>query len=109
MYLLYQHNNITKNTLQKFNQVIIIKGRHIEYIKLVIIREPKPFHFNLPKDVNINLKHEIYSIIKYNELLAEHTIKNELTQVMPKYKDGIENLSIYCTWKNIRQQYRTIN
>ena len=44
--------------------------------KLVITTELKTFHFNLPKDTGINLKHEIYSIIKHNELLAEHTLKN---------------------------------
>ena len=38
--------------------------------RLVITTEPKFFHLDLPKDVDINLKHEIYSIIKHNQLLA---------------------------------------
>ena len=32
--------------------------------RLVITTEPKFFYFDLPKDTDINLKHEIYSIIK---------------------------------------------
>ena len=40
--------------------------------KLMVITEPKTFHFDLPTDAGINLKHEIYSIIKDNELLAGH-------------------------------------
>ena len=54
--------------------------------KLVITTEPKTFHFDLPKDAGINLKYEIYSIIKHNQILGEYTIKNEATQVLSKYK-----------------------
>ena len=57
---------------------------NIEDNKLVIATEPKPFHFNLPKDVGINFKNETYSLIKYSECLAEHTIKNEIRQLMSK-------------------------
>ena len=35
------------------------------------------FHFDLPKDAGINLKHEIYS-----------TIKNQIKQLLSKYKLG---------------------
>ena len=44
---------------------------YIENNKLVI-RESKTFHFyfDLPKDVDINLKHEIEFIIKHNGSLA---------------------------------------
>ena len=44
---------------------------------MVVIRESKTFYFDfdLPKDVDKNLKHEIEFIIKYNESLAEHKIK----------------------------------
>ena len=49
--------------------------------RLVITTEPRTFHFDLPKDTAINLKHEIYSIKKHNELLAEHTVKNEIRQL----------------------------
>ena len=34
------------------------------------------------------MEHEIESIIKYNELLVKHTIKNEVIQLLSKYKDG---------------------
>ena len=33
-----------------------------------------------------NLKHEIDSITKHNELLAEHEIKNEIRRLLLKYK-----------------------
>ena len=33
-----------------------------------------------------NLKYEIDSIIKHNEFLAEHTIKNEISRLLFKYK-----------------------
>ena len=52
-------------------------GVVIKENKLVIIREPKTNHFDLLKDVNTNLKHEINFIIKDNKFLAEHTTKNE--------------------------------
>ena len=56
--------------------------------KLAITTEPKTFNFHLPKDASINLKDEIYSLIKHNELLAEHTIKNEIRQLLSNYKHG---------------------
>ena len=46
--------------------------------KLITTTEPKTFYFDLPKNAGINLKHEIYSIIKHNEDLADHTIKMRL-------------------------------
>ena len=54
----------------------MIMGVHIEDNKLVIITEPKTFRCDLPKNVG-SLKHEMDFIIKYNEFLDEHTIKNE--------------------------------
>ena len=83
----------------------------MEENKLVKAIEHKTFPFDLPKDAGINLKHEIYSIIKYNELLPEHAIKNEITQLLSKYKHrndihALQNLSIYYTWNNIKQQYK---
>ena len=54
--------------------------------KLIITTEPKAFHFDLPKDAAINLKHEIYSIIKYNKLLPGHRIKIKIRQLLSKYK-----------------------
>ena len=48
---------------------------HIADSKLVITTEPIMLHFVLRKYVDKNLKHEIGSIMKHNEPLAEHTIK----------------------------------
>ena len=39
---------------------------------MVVMTEPKTFYFDLPKDVDKNLKHEIESIIKTNESLVEN-------------------------------------
>ena len=63
-------------------------GAHIGDNKLVVTIGHKTFHFDLPKHVEKNLKHEINSIMKNNELLAEHTIKNEIKQLWSKYKHG---------------------
>ena len=54
LYLLYQHNKITKKL---YNNQVIIMGDN----ELIVTMEPKTFHFNLPIDAGINLKHEIYS------------------------------------------------
>ena len=56
----------------------LVKSLMEEFIKdnkLVIIAEPKTIYFDLPVDVDNNLKYQIDFIIKYNEFLAEHTIK----------------------------------
>ena len=45
----------------------------------VIITEPKTIHFDLSKDVGKNLKYEIDAIIKDNNFLAKHTIKNAIS------------------------------
>ena len=42
--------------------------------------------FYWPKDVDENLKCRIELIIKTNELLAENKIKNEIEQLLLKYK-----------------------
>ena len=63
-------------------------GVVIKENKLVIIREPKSNHFDFLKDVNTNLMHEINFIIKDNKFLAEHTTKNEGSQLLSKYKHG---------------------
>ena len=58
---------------------------------MVVINDPKTssFNFNLPKDVDENLKHEIEFIIKSNESLAEIVIKkNKIEQLLLKYKHG---------------------
>ena len=61
--------------------VVIIDGR-----KLVIITEPQNVHLDLPKKLDKNLKHENVFIIKHNEILPAHTIKNEIRELWSKYK-----------------------
>ena len=41
----------------------------------------------LHRDVK-NLKHESDSVIKHDELLAKHTIKKQIRQLLSKYKHG---------------------
>ena len=57
---------------------------------MIVIRDPKTFYFDFewPKDVEMNLKHEIEYIIEINESLAENKIKNETKQLLSKYKHG---------------------
>ena len=54
--------------------------------KLVITTEPKTFCFGLPKDP------------EHTELLAEHTMKTEIRQLLSKYKHG----------NNIREHQKTV-
>ena len=61
-------------------------GAHIEYMKLIITIASKTFCFDLPKDAYNYLEHKIDSFIKHNELLAEHTIKKKVRQLLSKYK-----------------------
>ena len=51
-------------------------------------RDPKTccFDFDLPKDIDENLKREF--IIKTNESLPEIVIKNEVEEILLKYKHG---------------------
>ena len=55
---------------------------------MIVIWDPKTFCFNFdwPKDVDENLKHEIKYILKNSESLAENKIKNEIQQLVLKYK-----------------------
>ena len=57
---------------------------------MIVIRDPITFRFNfeLPKDVDENLNHEIKFIIKSNESLAENKIRNKIEQLLLKYKHG---------------------
>ena len=59
-------------------------------VNMIVTRDPKTFYFDFdwPKDVNENLKHEIEFIIKSNESLAENKIKNNIKQLLSKYKHG---------------------
>ena len=62
-------------------------GPYIDDNKLVITR-PKTFnfYFYLAGNVDKNLRHEIDFIIKQNGFLAEQKIKNEIDQLLYKYK-----------------------
>ena len=55
---------------------------------MIAIRDSKTFCFNfdLLKDVDENLKRETELIIKRNESLAEIIRKNEIEQLLLKYK-----------------------
>ena len=55
---------------------------------ILVTTEPKTFYFDLPVDANNNSKHEIYSIIRHNELLAGHTMKDKIRQLLSNYKHG---------------------
>ena len=57
---------------------------------MIVIGDPKTFyfHFDWPKDVDENLKHEIEFIMKSNSSLAENKIKNETELLLLKYKYG---------------------
>ena len=54
----------------------------------VIITEPETIYFDSPRKVGNSLKHEIGIIIKPNGFLVDHTIKNEVTRLLSKYKRG---------------------
>ena len=51
---------------------------------MIGIRDTKTFYW--PKNVDENLKHKIEFIIKSNESLAENEIKNEIEQLLLKFK-----------------------
>ena len=57
---------------------------------MVVTRDPQTFCFNFhwTKHVDENLKHENEFIIKSNESLAENNMKNEIEQLLSKYKHG---------------------
>ena len=56
--------------------------------KVPITTQKKVIHFDLLNNVGNNLNHEIDFIKTHNELLAKHTTKNEILQLLPKYKHG---------------------
>ena len=57
---------------------------------MIVIKDTKNvcFNFDCPKDVDENLKHEFQCMIKRNEYLAWSKIKNEIEQLLLKYKHG---------------------
>ena len=74
-------------------------GVHNENNKVVIATKQKPFHFDLPKDVDKNCKYEIHFIIKHNKLSAEHAMKNNISQLSSKYKH-VHNINKHRKQKN---------
>lgn len=66
----------------------MITGLHNGDNKLIATTGRKAFHFDLPQNIDKNLRHKIDSVIKYNELSAEHTIKSKTRQLLFKYKQG---------------------
>ena len=67
---------------------------------MVAIRKPETFYFDfdLPRDINKNMKHDIEFIIKSNESLFESKMKNQIEQLLYKYKHGND------THENRKQQ-----
>ena len=57
---------------------------------MIVIRDRTTFDFDfdLPKDVDKNLKHEIEFIKKRNESLAENKIKIVIAILLYNYKHG---------------------
>ena len=55
--------------------------------------------FDLPKDVDYDLKHEIEFIIKSNKSLAEKKIENETEQLLLKCKHG-NNIHVHRKQQN---------
>ena len=53
---------------------------------MIVIRDPKTFYFyfDLPEDVDENLKLKIEFIIESNESLIENIIKNVFQQLLSK-------------------------
>ena len=68
---------------------------------MVVIRDPKTFCFNFDflRDTDEHLIHEIEFIIKSNESLAENKVKNEIGQLLLKYKNG-NNIHEYRKQQN---------
>ena len=61
---------------------------YIDNNKLVIIVESKTISFNLTKKVVNSLKNEIKLIISRNESFDEYAIKNEISPLLFKHKNG---------------------
>ena len=74
----------SQKSLQQFDKA------NITMEESIVIRDPETFRFDFdwPKHVDENFKHETEFIIKSNESLAENKIKNEIEQLLLKYKNG---------------------
>ena len=76
-------------------------GNVIMEENMIVTRDRKTFCFSFDwkKDVDDNLNHEIEFIIKSNESLAENKRKNEIEQLLLKYKYG-SNIHEYGKQQN---------
>ena len=80
LFLLHQHNEITKPH--------DCNNRSHNYFSFYIF-----FDFDLPKNVDENLKHKIDFIIKSNESFAQNKIENKIEQPLLKNKHGHNTLN----------------
>ena len=69
---------LTQTKLKNNIRQILYLGEQFVDNKLVITTDLQKICFDLSKDADNSLEHEIYSIIKHDKLLAEDTIKNEV-------------------------------
>ena len=56
--------------------------KYINDNNLVIITETKAIRFDLTKEIDNSLKHEIDFIIKHNRVLAEHRIESKISELL---------------------------
>ena len=71
-------------------------GVIMKFNKLIIMTELKTIHFDLPKDVDNNLKRKIDFITKHNEFLTVHKMKTKLVNYCP----NINMEAIFMNTKN---------
>ena len=57
---------------------------------MIVIRDPKTWYFDFdwPENVDENLKHKTEFTIKSNNSSADNKIKNEIEELLFKYKHG---------------------
>ena len=93
-YSIYLVNTMkSPKKLPQFNQVITVTEKN-----MFVIKELQNFNFNfdLPEDVDRNLKHEIEFIIKTNESLAE----NKKKTILNNYCQNISMEKIFVNTAN---------
>ena len=76
------------NTIKSPKKFTTVQSGHCNSGRKYDCNKPKTFYFDYAWDKNVddNLKHEIEFIIKSNESLAENIMKNEIEQLLSKYK-----------------------
>ena len=95
MYLLYQHNKVTKKVIVVTEENIIMEEH------MIVIRDTKTFSFSFsfPKGGDDKLFHEVEFLIKSNETSARNKIRHEIEQLLLKYKIG-NNIHEYGKQQN---------